>query len=47
MGFPIQVREAARKKTLGIFAQVRNPVRKILKVILGVFSQNQKTRKKF
>jgi hypothetical protein len=45
MSFLTKVRKAATKKFLDFSNQVRNPLRKILKVILGFSNQNQKARK--
>ena len=42
MSFLTKVRKAATKKFLDFSNQVRNPVRKILKVILGFCDQNQR-----
>lgn len=45
-GFLIKVQKAARKKIPGYSDGIRNPIRKILKVILEFSYQNQKARKK-
>ena len=45
MGFLTKAGKNCYKKIIGSSDQVKNPVRKILKVILGFSNQNQKARK--